>query len=352
MEWWGQGQYTTGSTTISQLFMAATQEWAKDTCLKFEYGNSGAFFTVGSVQVGYYSRGGCYHQTHRTGSWLNTGCHTLGQITHELGHALGLGHTHNRHDRDNYINVNWYNVDAGFYDIARMNPGMKLEVYRNQFKPMTTAQNDNYDVPYDYGSIMHYGVPRRNPAMETNDPNYYRTIGSGLISFADYLMVNKHYKCDEICDKKTSAQCERGGFPNPNDCNTCVCPGGYGGPLCKDQPMECNEAKTLDATEQDQQVQINAYNQIGDRLHYFKCTTWIKFNESCVPQQLGRMLGEECLFIASNALVFNKKTSAWIFFHRTFRNKRRNGNGRSSLVLLQPDKHANDVDEFMEDVLP
>ncbi|EYC26618.1 hypothetical protein Y032_0010g870 [Ancylostoma ceylanicum] len=132
------------------MFMSATQAWAKDTCLTFKNNHS-----VGSVQVGFFSRGGCYHQTHSRGSWLNAGCGQLGQITHELGHALGLGHTHNRHDRDNYIVVDWGNVDRGFYDIARMNPGMKLEVYRNQYRPMTTQENDNYDVPYDYGSIMH-----------------------------------------------------------------------------------------------------------------------------------------------------------------------------------------------------
>ncbi|EPB79321.1 astacin [Ancylostoma ceylanicum] len=198
------------------MFMSATQAWAKDTCLTFKNNHS-----VGSVQVGFFSRGGCYHQTHSRGSWLNAGCGQLGQITHELGHALGLGHTHNRHDRDNYIVVDWGNVDRGFYDIARMNPGMKLEVYRNQYRPMTTQENDNYDVPYDYGSIMHYGVPPRNPAMATIDQNYYRTIGSGLISFADLLMVNKHFQCEDVCKSQNPPECDRGGFPNPKNCQTC-----------------------------------------------------------------------------------------------------------------------------------
>ncbi|RCN48527.1 hypothetical protein ANCCAN_05352, partial [Ancylostoma caninum] len=68
--------------------------------------------------------------------------------------------------------------------------------YRTHYKPMTKEENENHDVPYDYGSMMHYGVPLVNPAMIPNDENYERTIGSGLISFVDLLMVNKHFKCE------------------------------------------------------------------------------------------------------------------------------------------------------------
>ncbi|EYC26622.1 hypothetical protein Y032_0010g873 [Ancylostoma ceylanicum] len=123
------------------------------------------------------------------------------------------------------------------------------------------------------------GVPPRNPAMATIDQNYYRTIGSGLISFADLLMVNKHFQCEDVCKSQNPPECDRGGFPNPKNCQTCVCPGGYGGPLCKDQPTECNEALTKTATEEWEQIQVNAYNQVGDRYNYFKCVSWIKAPE-------------------------------------------------------------------------
>ncbi|KIH49722.1 hypothetical protein ANCDUO_20202 [Ancylostoma duodenale] len=70
---------------------------------------------------------------------MNVGCDHLLGITHELGHAIRLEHTHNRHDRDDYLMMDWGNV----------------EVYKSQYKLMTKEENENYEVPYDYGSIMH-----------------------------------------------------------------------------------------------------------------------------------------------------------------------------------------------------
>lgn len=41
------------------------------------------------------------------------GCVSLGIIQHELLHALGFYYEHTRSDRDNYIKINWDNIDQG-----------------------------------------------------------------------------------------------------------------------------------------------------------------------------------------------------------------------------------------------
>lgn len=38
---------------------------------------------------------------------------TVGNLCHELLHALGLYHEHTREDRDKYVTVNWQNIVAG-----------------------------------------------------------------------------------------------------------------------------------------------------------------------------------------------------------------------------------------------
>ncbi|KAJ1357766.1 Astacin (Peptidase M12A) [Parelaphostrongylus tenuis] len=41
---------------------------------------------------------------------LGDGCESVGTAAHEIGHALGLCHTHSRHDRDSFVTVEWQNI--------------------------------------------------------------------------------------------------------------------------------------------------------------------------------------------------------------------------------------------------
>jgi len=65
----------------------------------------------------------------------------FGAAVHEIGHALGLWHEQSREDRNNFVQINWNNIEAG------------REHNFNQHI------NDGDDIGvYDYGSIMHYGA--------------------------------------------------------------------------------------------------------------------------------------------------------------------------------------------------
>jgi len=71
--------------------------------------------------------------------WTAPSC-SSGSMMHEIGHALGLEHEHTRPDRDQYISINWQNIEA--------------EKARNF--DISGSERQTYG-PYDYASIMHYG---------------------------------------------------------------------------------------------------------------------------------------------------------------------------------------------------
>jgi len=62
-------------------------------------------------------------------------------MIHELGHAIGFNHEHQRPDRDNYIIVHYQNIQPA---------------YHYAFVKYTYAEVDNLGTPYDYWSVMQY----------------------------------------------------------------------------------------------------------------------------------------------------------------------------------------------------
>lgn len=68
-------------------------------------------------------------------------CPNIGQVAHELMHAIGFFHEHSRPDRDSYVFVQWDNIQKGA---------------RESFELKTELIADTLGQPYDYESVMHY----------------------------------------------------------------------------------------------------------------------------------------------------------------------------------------------------
>jgi hypothetical protein len=87
-------------------------------------------------------------------SQMGTGFGTRA-IVHELGHALGLFHEHQRPDRNAFVTYNAGNVQAGKQGDFNIPP---------QAQPLGR---------YDYGSVMHYSIP---PRLVPRSPCTIRSI--------------------------------------------------------------------------------------------------------------------------------------------------------------------------------
>ncbi|GMT18423.1 hypothetical protein PFISCL1PPCAC_9720, partial [Pristionchus fissidentatus] len=130
---------------VRQKIRLVAKSIAAHTCLSFKENS-----TVGT-QLQFHRGGGCWSFVGKGFSKnqkisIDRGCDTFGAIAHEISHALGLGHTHSRKDRDDYVLVD---IEDG-------------DDRRNiiNFEKLSDAGNDNFGVSYDFGSVMHYRAER------------------------------------------------------------------------------------------------------------------------------------------------------------------------------------------------
>merc|ERR1712055_606758 len=110
-----------------------------------------------------------------------------GTIMHEFLHSLGIHHTQNRWDRDEYVHINFRNI-----------PQKK----KKNFKLQPKRKADFFRLPYDYDSVMHYEGSdfARNPNIRTivtKDWRKQNRIGQrdGL-SEGDVRLIRKMYQCN------------------------------------------------------------------------------------------------------------------------------------------------------------
>nr|QNH72404.1 toxin candidate TRINITY_DN21784_c8_g1_i1 [Ceriantheomorphe brasiliensis] len=119
----------------------AITHWKQHSCMDF------VPRTTQKDYVEFVFLGGCASYVGKIGGKqiisigsLSSKC-KVGNLIHELGHCIGFFHEQSRPDRKRYVKVIYDNIKPG---------------YQRNFMRMNSHEVDSRNVPYDYGSIMHY----------------------------------------------------------------------------------------------------------------------------------------------------------------------------------------------------
>lgn len=123
--------------------MNAIAQYHAKTCLRFIPRTSEAdYIYFDNAQTG------CWSSVGRVGRKqtinLQAACLSrIGTVIHEMMHAVGFLHEQNREDRDGFVSIQWQNVP---------------ENVKNNFDKASPGSTIAYNVPYDYGSVLHYSA--------------------------------------------------------------------------------------------------------------------------------------------------------------------------------------------------
>ncbi|XP_023121320.2 astacin-like metalloprotease toxin 5 isoform X2 [Amphiprion ocellaris] len=120
---------------VSEIY-AALKMIADATCIRFRKHTNELNYLKIRDGIGCASYVGCRGGVQSV--FFGPKC-SVGNLCHEIIHALGFHHEHTRTDRDQYITVNWQSI--------------KPKSKRN----FEVKHGDTLNLPYDLNSIMHYG---------------------------------------------------------------------------------------------------------------------------------------------------------------------------------------------------
>nr|XP_049574611.1 low choriolytic enzyme-like [Syngnathus scovelli] len=111
------------------------------------------------------------------------GCVQKDIVQHEVLHALGIHHEQVRPDRDDYVKINYENIE----------PGKESNFH--------IAPTNNMGAPYDYDSVMHYDAFFFSINRQATIIAIYRfsdNFGRATeMSDNDYIRLNHLYECCE-----------------------------------------------------------------------------------------------------------------------------------------------------------
>nr|QNH72383.1 toxin candidate TRINITY_DN22746_c0_g1_i1 [Pachycerianthus borealis] len=172
---------------VKDLIVEAVKDFHRYTCIRFR-----DRISSDKNWIKFVSKQGCYsnlgRQFSREGPQeisIGRGCELKGIVMHEIMHSLGFWHEQSRWDRNQYVQINWENVQDG---------------KNHNFNKYFQDDMDFVGAMYDYTSLMHY----RNTELSKNgkptielikDPS--QPIGQRQgFSQTDVLQLNALYDCD------------------------------------------------------------------------------------------------------------------------------------------------------------
>ncbi|XP_015920499.1 astacin-like metalloprotease toxin 5 [Parasteatoda tepidariorum] len=165
------------------LIMRAMDNYHNNTCVRFVPRTDERNYVILFSGQGCYSCVGKINGQQRLS--LGNGCHYFGTIIHELGHAVGFDHEHNRSDRDEYLIIYLENV---------------AKSRQKNFRKLSPQGNILYNT-FDYDSIMIYdskafSMNGKDTMVARNGQRLFHAFKKPGMTKSDIERVNKLYKCE------------------------------------------------------------------------------------------------------------------------------------------------------------
>ncbi|XP_062849682.1 meprin A subunit beta [Trichomycterus rosablanca] len=166
------------------VILKAFEQYRLKTCIDYKPWSGEKNYISVFKGNGCYSSVGNQHVGKQVLS-IGAGCDRIATIEHEFLHALGFWHEQSRADRDDYVTIMWDHIESG---------------KEHNFNKYNDTTSSSLNVPYDYGSMMHYSKNSfRNgtePTIVTNIPAFIDVIGQRMeFSDSDLLKLNRLYNC-------------------------------------------------------------------------------------------------------------------------------------------------------------
>jgi hypothetical protein len=173
------------------LINEAIQHWESNTCLVFTPRTSEVDY------VKFFGWNGCWAYVGKQGGMQpvsighqSSQCRNIGNVNHEIGHAVGFWHEQSRPDRDDYITILWDNIISG---------------KSFNFGKYSSNMIDSLNTSYDYYSLMHYSqyafTANGQPTIQAIDSSLNIVLGEQeYLSATDIKQIKSLYNCNETND--------------------------------------------------------------------------------------------------------------------------------------------------------